>query len=759
MTNPTRFTPANGVSTWFQPGIFALLLAVLIAASYPDALFWGKSFVFRDFGIFTCPNAYFQRESFWRGEFPLWNPLNNCGIPFLAQWNTVCLYPLSLIYLLLPLSFGLTLFLLGHLFLAGFGMYLLALQWTKNPLAAVIAGMVFTFNGMTMNCLMWLSNLAALAWMPWVILLMEQAWRAGTNRRAIAAALVAAAQLLAGAPEIIAFTWMILAGLFIGQTIQDQRINGRILLRTICIVVITTLLTMAQLLPFFDLLAHSERTTSYGTSLWTIPLWGWANFFVPLFHCYRAPLGVYFQPTQDWVSSYYIGIAALALAVLAIILGRRMRVWLLAIFAVSGFLVALGEQGYLYPLLLKVFPPLGFMRYPIKFEFLTVFSIPLLAAFGIAQLQNSDKELLARAWKWTVAISMLFIVTIGGILFYAWLRPFPHEHWPLLCANGLMRGVFLALILGAILLFKKIQAPPTWAIARLLLILFFWLDFMTGVPRQNPTVAAPVFQPGLLAQKMEPLPKPGQSRALMTKQSHDVVYSSMLTDTYDDFLGRRFALLGDCNILDDIPVPDGFYSLYIKEQRALFTRLFLSPTNAFPTGLADFLGVSKISDPQNFLAWQSRANYLPFCSIGAKPEFVEVSNTPAFLFAKDFDARKIVFLPPAAKEQLKDAGPANGTIRQLKIEAQRIDLKEEADAPAMLVLSQAYYHPWRASIDGKPTQIFQANYAFQALEVPAGLHEVTLIYDDRAFHIGLFVSACALAGCLFFAAKKYINLP
>jgi hypothetical protein len=52
--------------------------------------------------------------------------LNDCGLPFLAQWNTMTLYPLSLFYLLLPLSWSLGVFCLGHLFLGGMGMYFLS---------------------------------------------------------------------------------------------------------------------------------------------------------------------------------------------------------------------------------------------------------------------------------------------------------------------------------------------------------------------------------------------------------------------------------------------------------------------------------------------------------------------------------------------------------------------------------------------------------------------------------------------------------
>jgi hypothetical protein len=131
---------------WFKPVWFAMILAGLIVAFFPDLLLGGKSPVFRDFGIFTYPNALFQRESFWHGEIPLWNPLNNCGIPFLAQWNTTALYPPSLVYLLLPVAQGLDLFLLLHLFWAGLGMYFLASRWTGNRLAATVAGAAFTFN-------------------------------------------------------------------------------------------------------------------------------------------------------------------------------------------------------------------------------------------------------------------------------------------------------------------------------------------------------------------------------------------------------------------------------------------------------------------------------------------------------------------------------------------------------------------------------------------------------------------------------------
>jgi hypothetical protein len=737
----------NLSDAWLKPRWFAIILTGLITAFFPDVLFGDKSLVFRDFGIFTYPNAFFQRESFWHGEIPLWNPLNNCGIPFLAQWNTATLYPLSLLYILLPLAWGLNLFLLLHLFLAGFGMYLLASQWTKNRLAAAIAGVAFVFNGLTLNCLMWTSNLASLAWMPWVILVVEQAWSLG-GRRVILAALVSAIQMLAGAPEMIVFTWLILFALWIGKLATHKQARLRIFARVILVIVIVSLLSAAQLLPFLDLLAHSDRSSAYGTSIWAIPLWGWANLFVPLFHCYKAPLGVYFQPRQDWTSSYYLGVGVLTLGLLAIVLAKTPRMWLLTGFAIFGFVVALGDQGMLYPLLLKFCPALGFMRYPIKFAFLTVFAVPLLAAFTIAWFRNADTKSLAKKSYWLLSLMILSILIIAGILWHARLHPFPYEQWAVLLHNGLFRVAFLMLIFGTVLIYGRIQNLRLEMITGLLLLIFVWLDVVTHAPRQNPAVETSAFTSGLLTQRLNPAPQLGEARIFMTKQSHDIFYGSELTDLYNDYIGCRCALLGDCNILDNIPVPDGFYSLYVREQRGIFNQFFLSPTNAFPTGFADFLGISYISDPEKVLAWQFRPTHLPFYTIGPKPVFVALSNTPAFLLQTNFDPRQIVYLPTEARALLAATNQIHGMIRARNFSAQRLDFDADVDTPTLLVLSQTYYHQWRAYVDYKPAQILRANYAFQAVEVPAGHHAVRLVYQDRLFQVGAVISVATFASCM-----------
>src|SRR2546425_5483369 len=137
--NPESIRSASSYSqrtdAWFTPGRFAAVAALVIFVLFPDVMLGTRTFVFRDYGLYGYPVAFHHRESFWRGEVPLWNPLSDCGIPFLAEWSTLALYPFSFFYLLSPLSWALGVFSLAHLFLAALGMYFLARRWTGNRLA------------------------------------------------------------------------------------------------------------------------------------------------------------------------------------------------------------------------------------------------------------------------------------------------------------------------------------------------------------------------------------------------------------------------------------------------------------------------------------------------------------------------------------------------------------------------------------------------------------------------------------------------
>jgi hypothetical protein len=203
-----------------------------------------QTFIYRDFGVLAWPTAAYHHEMFWRGELPLWNPYSNCGVPFLAQWGTMALYPFSLIYLVLPLPWSLNFFCLAHLWLGGVGVFYLAKQWTGSIPAAAVASVLFVFNGITLASLFWPNYTVAFGWMPWIIYFFN------ARRNVLLATLTGTMQMLSGVPELIVLTWLIVGLLWIRDGLKERRFWWR---GTVIVLLIAGLSAM-QLLPFLELL-------------------------------------------------------------------------------------------------------------------------------------------------------------------------------------------------------------------------------------------------------------------------------------------------------------------------------------------------------------------------------------------------------------------------------------------------------------------------------------------------------------------------
>ena len=536
----------NPIDPWFTPWRFALLLALLIFTAFPQVLTGLQTFVVRDYGFFAYPLAHFQQECFRHGELPFWDPYNNCGVPFLAQWNTMPLYPPALIYLLLPLHWSLSFFCLLHLWFAGFGMFFLARRWTGNSFAAAFAGVAFAFNGLTLNLLMWPSHIATLSWMPWVVLAVELAWREG-ERKIILAAFAGALQMLAGSPEIIFLTWILLLALWIQQLVKGESPRVSMLWRFPLVVALVIALAAAQLLPFLDLAAHSQRSAGYADTRWSMPGWGWANFLVPMAFGMTRTEGIFFQNGQYWTSSYYLGLGTLWLALLTVLGWQKRwakirgdqpirfigdfkrlfqcaaefcseRVWLLSVVAAFALICALGDNTFIYPALRKIIPQLSLMTYPIKYVILTAFLAPLLAAFALAHQQNLQSEEKSAFSKRLILVGATMLALIAGILFWAWRFAFSTDDVQATMLNGLSRAAFL-FVTGALLyVLTRENAPGLRRLAPLILIFTAWLDVYTHEPVQNPTVSSSVYELNLARARlaMQPQPALGESRAMVT---------------------------------------------------------------------------------------------------------------------------------------------------------------------------------------------------------------------------------------------------
>ncbi|HEY9233080.1 MAG TPA: YfhO family protein, partial [Blastocatellia bacterium] len=134
---------------------------------------------------------------------------------------------------------------------------------------------------------------------------------------------------------------------------------------------------------------------------------------------------------------------------------------------------------------------------------------------------------------------------------------------------------------------------------------------------------------------------------------------------------------------------------------------------------------------------------------------IEVADHAAALAAMreaSFDARLEVVIESAAS-QPADAASANrrtpsdtnAAAAIIEDQRNRVVIETTNAADAWLVLSDNFYPGWRATIDSRAAEIFQANATMRAVKVPAGRHVVSFVFAPEVFRASLVVSLAAAA--------------
>ena len=755
--------PAKRDSDWLTTPTFLLLLAAALLVTFPGLALGVHTLFYRDFGAWGYPNAIFTRDALLRGELPLWNPENHCGVPWLAQMGQW--YPLSWFMYVLPMPWAANFLILAHLWFGGFGMFWLLRRWNLGSFAAAFAAFAFVFNGVSLSCTQWGHYIASLGWLPWVVGSVMNAWRghvdhslnpqsmtpqsSGDGRRIAFAAIASAMQVLTGTPEITILTWLFIGLLWIDQMVHGQIEFASSARRTALVILLAAGITMVQMLPFFDLLAHSQRNAgNTQAALWAMPAWGWANLVVPLFHSYQAPQGIWFQRGQDFFISYYLGMGALALAI-AGIFTRRSYTAVIAVMIFFCVFAASGNNGFIYGPLKKIFPLIGVARYPVKFMLLPSFLLPLLAAFALDDMRENKS--IRRIF---CIVSGSVLVVAAALLYFARQYPFANDNWNATAANTAWRAGLLIVLLAGIFLSLKVQRREIQIVLQIVLLAILPLDAFTHSPGIVPVLPVSVMAPGVWQASGKPPLKPGAGRVMVSPNAEQELLYSQVTDMRNDFIGRRLGQWYNLNLLDGVSKVTGAVPLRPAQWDILEVYLYYTPGGHCGPGLANFMGVAWLTSPQNPTEWIERTNFLPMVTAGQQPVFASDADVLQAIVANDFAPRNVVYLPESARSIVSTTNQTTCTVDDTHFAENEIEARVDANGPALVVLSQSYYHLWRAFVDGNPAPLLRANLAFQAVEIPGGTHQIRWIYRDPYMGIGAAISLASLAACLLISIRR-----
>jgi hypothetical protein len=781
---------------------FPLILApfVLLAPVYLTgrALFWGTPL------LQFIPWRSWAWETLRSGNLPLWNPLLGMGAPLVANYQSGLFYPPNWFFFLLAelggtpfMAWGQALIVAMHLAWAALGMARLARSLGLNDLAQTISGLAFSLSGYLVARSGFLSINAAIAWLPWILLYLHklEGWQDGklvvqTSRAKVANFLVLSVligiQLLAGHAQT---TWysLVLALLWAGFWATRKRnsfvAQARGLLYSWTWSGMALLLGLAlaavQLFPTAEYLLASQRAAEldYEYAM-TYSYWPWRflTFLAP--NLFGDPVtGDYWGYGNFWEDAVYIGMLPLLLALGAAshLLKSRslgdqkfltsatgiplpsLTAFLGILFALAC-LLALGNNTSIYPWLYRNVPTFAMFQAPARLMLWGVFSLALLAGLGA----NSWRRPSGRALYWLrLGIVGSVAVMIGAVL--AWL--FLEKVNPSFIRATALAGVWGigACLLSLLAPFDVARQPQTasavyhykwqWAVS-----LFVAVDLVFAGWGLNPASELDLYQEtALTAEDVRSLV--GEGRVyLPVDDEHTVKFEKYFRfDTFTpqgNWLHLRAALLPDINMLDGIPFANNFDPLVPGR----FSRWMQALSQSDPEIQGRLLNLMSVSVVER--VDESYPYGIRFESLETLPRLRWV---PCARPARDGeDALQQVLqgeLDFGVEVVLEEVDAFQGSacngveypiIQKKSEDPNRFTVGVQAVSPGYLVIADVWYPGWQARVDDEQVKVLRANYLFRAVSVPAGEHEVQLVYRPVWFYLGAAVSLAAWIGVLLF---------
>ncbi len=728
-----------------------------------------------------------------QGHLPLWNPYISGGQPFVGNAQSAIFSPFNLLGYLFPLYSSYVVTAILRLFVAGISTFLFAREIGLSRPGALLAMAAFTFSG---PMIIWLGYPLSpvIAWLPAMLLTVERALTKRSGLYVIASGLTIGAQFLGGHPETsfhVMLAWAAYA-LYRAVSLEGWRPLRLLpqLMRVVTAAAIGVLLAAIQLLPFVEAFFHSgalsikDAGTLGRASAFIVHLFfewhDWPTAVTALLPQYFGTDldGSYWFPYNNCVEqNTYTGVLPLALATMVTLRNlsgrssRRNQVLFFALAAVACLGIALR-----LPVLNAVnYLPLFNIVANGRMRLIYAFAVAILAGLGLDEISKGHEHSRRTTLRILVlsALISLFLIVLayaGFVIFKDEVirsgRDFVDAHWG---APHLSRPLEYYYALVEERYEKKLAlfCPCNVVMYLPVLIALFWLALHRWGQRRRQHTGIRVwgyaalgltlldaflvnmpFNPTISPQHIFPTPDAIRflqhdhdiyrvsSTDLILNPNSGMVFGISDIRGYDPVVPRRYMDLVD-RLAGHYRLH--FHSLFVQTDSPLFD--LLNVKYVLTDQMLDGKWELVYMDAGSVKVYRNR-DVLPRAFVVYRAEIVD-SAAQSLDRVTDgaFDFRNRVVLeeaPTGWTEPLEV--PASAAVQIVDYQANRVRLEVETAAAGLLVLTDTYAPGWKALLDGQPTPLYVANHAFRTVVVPAGSHQIKIVYDPLSFRVGAATS-------------------
>jgi membrane protein YfhO len=596
-------------------------LLIIVSLSLADGLLGNVVAYERDTTVFYFPLMSWVGQQLRAGQFPLWTPQFFGGYPIFADGEIGLAYPPALLALVsLPPERAFVVLRLLHLCLAAAGMFALARVWRLPYASAVLAGLVFGLGNFLQAQIHHENIVRTASWLPLILACTERALRTTAWQRRVGWTSLAALALgMAGLSlhsQVLAIELLVLAGygamrwavgpLCVSRSDGVDRRGDRatwlarfVAVAQVCvpIVILGLGLASAQLLPLLELASFSARGNGIPydqAAAYSVTPFGLLQLIFP--YLFRGQGSLQWGLWTHWESYVYVGLAPLALAIVALVCIRRREIAAWGIIGGLGLVLSLGQYSPInLDYLLWLVPGLSGLRAPGRFTFVVDLAGAMLAAYGLAWLmaEGVRPRLLVRRTLASLSFvaagigALLLVVHLATVVWPQTARTvvsatylsLPRDSYPLTpddvlhglqWATDLSNPRFLGALFGMAAVLGALWAWTTsgsrwrgWPTVLVVLTAVDLLSFGWAVHPREPLPKISAEPPAVQALEQLPSPDAAPNRVLASPALNQVApdrlapfgslqeangYSSLEFVWHRDYLGR--VLYADDSLLD-----------------------------------------------------------------------------------------------------------------------------------------------------------------------------------------------------------------
>jgi hypothetical protein len=725
-----------------------------------------------------------------------WDPFVNTGFTNEGgALSTQFLFLRNLVFWLVPAPASVAWYMVLHLFIGAAGAYCYCRFIGASRPASLLGGLIFAVapeNASLINA-GHVMKIATISFAPWAFYFLEKGFRTRRLIFFLTTGLVLAYQFFHTHWQIAFYTCLGVAFYGVLRTIlivRDERNKeGREILRLLGLNLTVLLFFLSTVAISLAPLANWSRDTNRGAQSganqgkgglareeamsWSMPPEEVVTFAIPGFFGFsRQEAG----GNPDNISSYYwgrmvftqttdyMGLLPWLLLPLPLIFRRDRYTWLAMIAVAGGIIFSMGKYTFIYNLLFEYFPGIDRFRVPKMMMFMTVLGLGVLTARGVDLLLDGEVRESGPFRKYMIAVlslPVLLLLLLGvetagkglwiGLSADILSLPTRYEqgaHLVLQRWNNIVAETGIAVIVSGL------HGLCIWAFCRkwvsvkvipLLLLLLFMADcarvnnkfmFLVDEPQKVKGGKSPVME-FLLANNSKlfrVLPMDGSDPMQYATSGIPVMFTAnaVQQQRWLDFL-NAFSYTSS--------MPDIVNVKYVVLAKDQYAQAKGELGDKYRPVFQAHNGTGIVLENREVLpkGWLVPA----VAQIGEPGKRLSILQNPGF------DPRRTAIIestPPIsmARPDTVDPLPPN-SVTVTAYEGERIAVDAKATRNVLLVLGEKYYRGWKATVDGRPVEIYPVNHILRGVYLKEGNHRVEFVFDPLPFKIGKWLTLASFA--------------